>query len=181
MRHGQADPAQGRGRPGAVDWTFLLLLAAALAGAGWVGVLAYGEGLKEEHAKRMGEAWAQWLSSQAGKRADEGYGHGRCAAKAGTTWGDCRDWLTGPEGPMQGQRNAFTREAMRLVVRCDPGDRRNAGMVSLEKVTPLPAGLAVPFVVSPLADADAIDQPLVIRVTACDKGSGPIRIGEPEF
>jgi hypothetical protein len=41
--------------------------------------------------------------------------------------------------------------------------------------------MAVPFIVSPLTDADAIDQRLVIRVTACDKGSGSIRIGEPEF
>ena len=180
------DPAQthhvrSHGTPGAWDWTFLLLLVAALAGAAWVGLLAYREGVKEEHAKRMGEAWVQWLSSQAGKRADDGYGHAPCAARAGATWGGCREWLTRPEGPMTGQRNAFTGAAMRLVTVCDPRDRGTAGMVSLEKVTPLPAGMAVPFIVSPLTDADAIDQRLVIRVTACDKGSGSIRIGEPEF
>ena len=181
MEHAQGQQGNSSGALRFWDWMFLLLLGACLAGALWVGVLAYREGLKEEHAKREGEAWIRWLSSQAASRSDPGYGPAPCAARTGLTWGGCREWLMGPDGPMHGQHNAFSGATMRLVVRCDPGDLGAAGMLSLEKVTPLPAGMAVPFIVSPLADGEAIDQRLVIRVTACDKGAGPIRIGESDF
>jgi hypothetical protein len=44
-----------------------------------------------------------------------------------------------------------------------------------------PLGSAVPMVISPLKEGDAIDGKLQIRVTVCDKGGYPIKIGELEF
>lgn len=181
MVQAPAHHALSDGKPGAWDWIFLGVLAASLAGAAWVGVLAYQEGLRTEQTKRTGEAWVQWLAEQAEARSDEGYGHADCAAKSGNSWGPCRAWLFGSGGPMHEQRSAFGDRPMRLVKACDSSDRSAAGMIALEKVTALPPGSAIPFVVSPLLDSDAIDQRITIRVTACDKASGPIRIGESEF
>jgi hypothetical protein len=37
------------------------------------------------------------------------------------------------------------------------------------------------MVVNPLKEEDAIDSKLQIRVTVCDKGGYPIKVGELEF
>ena len=181
MDHARALAVHREGKPATWDWLFMLLLVASVAGSAWVGVLAYREGLKTEGTKRTGEAWAQWLAEQADARSGEVYAHAVCAAQPSALWGGCMAWLMGPDGPMHGMRSAFTDEPLRVVARCDSADRTGAGMVALEKLTPLPPGSAIPFVVSPLSARDSIEQRLVIRVTVCDKDGGGIRIAEPEF
>lgn len=182
MDRAQTIVAPSDGKPLAWDWLFLLVFCACVLGSAWVGVLAYREGQKTEATKRTGESWAQWFGAQAEGRSQEGYMPIACAARPGATWGACQAWLMGADGPMHGQRSAFDPgQSIRVLARCDPADRSGAGMVALEKLTPLPPGSAVPFIVSPLTERDPIDQRLTLRVTVCDKASGPIRIAEPEF
>ena len=48
-------PVPSDGKPQRWDVLFLILLAASLLGAAYVGVLAYREGVKTETTKRTGE------------------------------------------------------------------------------------------------------------------------------
>jgi hypothetical protein len=61
------------------DITFLIFLFVAMLGIGWVGHLAYKEGLKMEVTKRNGEAWAKWFSDAGVDRGKAGYELSACA------------------------------------------------------------------------------------------------------
>lgn len=176
-----ATAAPDQGRPGLWDWLFLGLLGAGLAGAMAVGVLAYGEGQREEDSKRLGEAWLKWLGDNAEPRHEQAYALEHCAGKENATWGPCLAWLTGPQGPMANQVSAFSGEPLRVVAKCDSADRGGAGMLALEQIVPLPPGAAVPTVAEPLVQEAAIQKKIVIRVTVCAKDGSPIRVGETEF
>ena len=181
MDHAQVTMAPSDGKPRIWDWMFLLLLASCLVGAAYVGVLAYREGAKTEATKRTGEAWLLWLTENGPVRSSDDYPHPACAARAGATWGVCQTWLLGSEGPFHQQRNAYADEPIRVTASCGGTDRAVAGLVALEKVTPLPPGAVVPFVVAPLGAQDSISERTTIRVVVCNKDASPIRVGEVEF
>lgn len=181
MEHAQAIKVPGAGKPLVWDWLFLVLLVAALTGSAWVGVLAYREGMKTEATKRLGEAWLAWMTDNAAHRASDSFPASACAARPGNTWGACQAWLLSPDGPFHEQRNAYTGDPIKVIAACGGTDRRVAGMVALERVTPLPPGSAIPFVVAPLAAQDAIDQKVIVRVAVCHVDTSPIRVGEAEF
>ena len=61
------------------DIFFLCFLFAAMLGVGWVGHLAYKEGMKMEVTKRNGEAWAKWFTQAGLDRGKEGYELSACA------------------------------------------------------------------------------------------------------
>jgi hypothetical protein len=61
------------------DIAFLIFLFVAMLGIGWVGYLAYKEGLKVEVTKRNGEAWAKWFSDAGVDRGKVGYEFSACA------------------------------------------------------------------------------------------------------
>ena len=61
------------------DIAFLIFLFLAMIGIGWVGHLAYKEGLKMEVTKRNGEAWAKWFSDAGADRGKAGYELSACA------------------------------------------------------------------------------------------------------
>ena len=96
-------------------------------------------------------------------------------------WGACFKALTQPEGPWAGQINPFSNEPTRLVAKCDKTDLTVAGQFFIEKLTPTPPGSPLPVVSSLLTDADVLDQKIQLRLTLCDKGGDPIRVGEVEF
>lgn len=50
-----------------------------MLGVGWVGHLAYKEGMKMEVTKRNGEAWAKWFTQAGLDRGKEGYELSACA------------------------------------------------------------------------------------------------------
>lgn len=181
MDQAQDPTASSDGKPLRSDWLFLLLLAACLVGAAYVGVLAYREGSKTEASKRTGEAWLHWLTEHGPSRQQDGFDPVACAAQPGATWGACQSWLLGPDGPFHEQRDAYTGQPMRVIAACGGGDRSVAGFLALEKVTPLPPGAAIPFVVSALAQQDSIAERITLRVVMCDKDTSPIRVGEIEF
>ncbi len=61
------------------DIFFLCFLFVAMLGVGWVGHLAYKEGMKMEVTKRNGEAWAKWFTQAGLDRGKEGYELSACA------------------------------------------------------------------------------------------------------
>jgi len=61
------------------DIFFLCFLFVAMLGVGWVGHLAYKEGMKMEVTKRNGEAWAKWFAQAGLDRGKEGYELSACA------------------------------------------------------------------------------------------------------
>lgn len=181
MDHAQDSVGSSDGKPLRSDWMFLVFLAACLTGAAYVGVLAYREGAKTEASKRAGEAWLQWLTENGPLRQQDGYLPDACAAQQGATWGGCQAWLLGQEGPFHELRDAYRGQPMRVVAGCGGGDRSVAGLLALEKVTPLPPGAAIPFVVAPLTPQDSIAERVTLRVIVCHRDSSPIRVGETEF
>jgi hypothetical protein len=89
--------------------------------------------------------------------------------------------LTQKDGPWSGQINPFSASPVRLVPKCDKTDLSVAGHFYFEKLMPTPPGSPVPTLVASLADADLLDPKIQLRLTLCDKGGDPIRIGEVEF
>ena len=169
------------GKPRFSDWVFLTLLVLALGAVVWVGHLAYIEGHKTEQTKRMGEAWLQWIQQAGPQRDQDDFLPRVCARSADRQWGACMNVLVSAEGPLKEQINAFSGKPFALVPKCDFEDRSSVGALVIEKLTPTPPGSAVPFVVSPLGLTDPIDVAVTLKVSVCDKGAGPIKIGETEF
>ena len=181
MDQAHAPPSGSDGKPLLWDALFLALLVTCLVGSAYVGVLAYREGVKTETTKRNGEAWLEWFTEHAARRAEPDFAPEVCAAKPGATWGPCQEWLLGSEGPFHTQRNAYADEPTRITGTCGGADRTVAGLVALERVTPLPPGAAIPFTVGPLTPQEAIEQKLTIRISVCNTDASAIRVGEVDF
>ena len=180
-----------------MDMFFGLVLLGVIAFVFWVGYLAYEEGQKIETSKRHGEGWLQWLGEASGRRFQPGFEWAACAgamaadpadtgtataaAASGNTWGNCFKALTQPNGPWFEQINPFSNAQVQLVPKCDKADRSVAGQFFFEKLTPPPPGSPMPVVSASLNDSDSLDQKIQLRLTLCDKGGDPIRIGEVEF
>ncbi len=174
-------PSSQVGRPSFSDGVFLVFLALAVLAVAWVGQLAYHEGVKTELTKRNGEAWLDWFQQTGALRAKADFEVTACARIAGKTWAECLSWLTTEQGPLHEQTNAFSGKPLHLGVKCDMVDRSLVGALVIERLKPTPAGSAVPVVVEPLSASDSIAEPLTLRVSVCDKGAGPIKVGETEF
>ena len=192
-----AAPLENLGPTGS-DKLFILFVIVVLVCVGWVGQLTYREGKKTEVAKANVETWSKWLTEASPLRAKPGFQPAACAipvpdatpaaknaapavAANPVLWGDCLKALTAPEGPLGGLRNAFTGALPAIVAKCDPADRSHAGALVLEKSVPAPIGSAIPMVISPLVETDAIDHKVQIRVSACDGGAYPTKLIELEF
>ena len=174
------------------DIAFLIFLFVAMLGIGWVGHLAYNEGLKVEVTKRNGEAWAKWFSSAGADRGKAGYEPRECAGGfvplsepptvlVPRTWGPCLKAISTQGGPLADKYNPFSKKPIAIVAKCDMANRALAGAMALEKTIPTPPGSAVPFISSPLMESDSIEKKMQIRITMCDKGAYPIHIAELEF
>lgn len=175
------------------DRMFVLFLIFVLAMVCWLGVLNYQEGSKTEISKRNGEAWMAWLAEAGTHRFDADYVHKACAGGVKPnqdpsktseavpgTWGACVKYLL-EETELKELRNPFHGDLPQFAAVCEPKDRSLVGAIVLEDLTPTPPGSPIPFVASQLIDTDPIDGKLQVRVTICDKGSEPIKIGEIEF
>jgi hypothetical protein len=175
------------------DRMFVLFLVFVVAMVCWLGVLNYQEGSKTEGSKRNGEAWMAWLAEAGTHRFEADYVHKACAGGVKATqdptktseavlgtWGACVKYLLA-ETELKELRNPFNGDLPQFAAACDPNDRSLIGAIVLEDLTPTPPGSPIPFVASQLIDTDPIDIKLQVRVTICDKGSEPIKIGEIEF
>ena len=151
-----------------------------------LGRMTFQEGLKTESTKSQAEALAAWMKDASGRRSTSDFQPLACAYKAADVaeaqpWGECARALFAAGGPFAGARNAFTGAQLTLVERCNPADLATAGQVAVDRITPTPPGSAVPVVVGPIADDERIGQKMTLRITVCDKGGYPIRVGETEF
>ena len=191
------------------EFGFFALMAAVLIAVTWVGVLSYEEGMNTEKSKRNGEAWVAWLTENSAKRFESGYTLAACAggqpaavapessekvpasegeslapaapaATAPNAWGACLEAIL-KNTDLKGLVNPFTGKAPELVEKCDPADHNLHGDISIEKSVATPVGSAVPFTISPLVAADAIDTKLQLKLSICDKGAYPIKVSEFEF
>jgi hypothetical protein len=199
------------GKPNLMDQFFGVTLLGVIAFVSWVGYLSYHEGLKIETSKLHGEAWIQWMVDASANRFQANFQPAACAgqtapltaptllaasdstttsdatqAASGTSakassWGTCFNTLTQANGPWASQINPFSGAQIRLVPKCDKTDLTVAGNMVFEKLTPTPPGSPVPVVASLLSEVDLLDQKIMLRLTLCDKGGDPIRIGEFEF
>lgn len=191
-----------------MDQIFGVMLLGVIVFVSWVGYLSHHEGLKIETSKRSGEAWLQWLGNASAPRFKADFQPAPCASQAaaeataseasnvqalgnevpvpaktatGPAWGACYKALTQANGPWASQTNPFSGAQVRLVPKCDKTDLTVAGNFVLEKLTPTPPGSTVPVVASLLSDVEILSQKILLRLTLCDKGGDPIRIGEIEF
>jgi len=166
------------------DKFFILFMICMVCIVTWVGYLSYQKGQLEETTKRNGEAWLQWLSEAATHRHEAGFQPEACAAQLPPTsqrWQNCYQSLTAADGPLGPQRNPFSGRQVQRAVKCDSQDRQLAGSLVFEKITPTPPGSAIPTLMTALLDNDSIGEKIQIRISVCDSGSNPIRIGELEF
>ena len=191
------------------DYGFFALMVIVLIAVTWVGVLSYEEGMNTEKSKRNGEAWVAWLTDNSAKRFESDYALAACAGgprveaapeatekvpvsegetlvpaaptpATANAWGACLEEIL-KSSDLKGLVNPFTGKAPDLVEKCDPADHNLHGDISIEKSVATPVGSAVPFTISPLVAADAIDTKLQLKVSICDKGAYPIKVSEFEF
>ena len=64
---------------------------------------------------------------------------------------------------------------------CNTDDRSLAGNIVMEKITPTPAGSAIPHIVSALTPDVVIDQKIQVRLSVCDAGAYAVKVAEFEF
>ena len=190
----QAHPPAS-GKPNSTDMVFLIFMAFMVVAVIWLGEFNFKQGQHIEDAKHNGEAWVAWLTEAGTKRMEAGYEPKACAggvkpekpaegaaanAKLAGTWGACLEYLQSAS-ELKGLVNSFFKQPLHVVEKCDKSDLSTRGAISFNNLVATPAGSAVPMVVNPLKEEDAIDGKLQIRVTVCDKGGYPIKVGELEF
>jgi hypothetical protein len=161
----------------------------------WLGQFNFREGQHIEDAKKNGEAWVAWLTEAGTKRMEAGFEPAACAggtkpdkpaegadadSKVPGTWGACLAHLQS-SSELKGLVNTFFDKPLHVVEKCDKNDLSTRGAISFSNLVATPPGSAVPMVVNPMKDEDAIDGKLQIRVVVCDKGGYPIKVGELEF
>jgi len=163
--------------PKRMDIAFMVFMVGLLIFVSWLTTINYQEGMKTEVAKRNGEAWAAWLSQTGAQRFEPGYANTACAGATATpvpatasatdptkptegtpaqgTWGACFAYIQS-QTPLKDLVNTFFDKPPHFISQCDKGDRSTTGAIVLENLVPTPAGSAIPMVVKPLAESDAI-------------------------
>ncbi len=179
-------PLVESGRPKLADWMFIAFLVCMLIVIGVLGRMTFREGLRTEASKSQAEALLQWLGQAGTQRFAEGYVLPVCSGYASggtptTTWGECAKALARASGPLESVRNSFTDQPIGLITRCAVGDVSTAGQIVIEKITPTPPGSAVALTIGPIEVDEPLGRKLTLRLTVCDKGGYPIRVGETTF
>jgi hypothetical protein len=181
-------------KPTVTDWIFLLSCVVALAVVALFGKFAYTEAAKTETAKRNGEAVVTWMQDATAGRFEADFGVAACAgtapppagaapatAKVPNTWGGCLEAIL-KESNMKALDNPFQDGlALHFAPACNTDDRRLAGNIVMEKITPTPPGSAIPHIVSALTPEVVIDQKIQVRLSVCDEGAYAVKVAEFEF
>ncbi len=180
-----SETSSSKGRLDSRDVGFLIFLAFAMAAVIALGTLTFKEGLHVENAKQNGEAWMNWLAQAGPERMSETYEPQACAGtkvsdKAANTWGDCMNYLRN-QSQLNKLVNTFSNQPVHVVEKCIKSDLSTRGAISFSNIVSTPVGSAVPSVTTPLIEATPIDSKLLIRITVCDKGGYPSKVGEIEF
>jgi hypothetical protein len=168
--------------PTFADWIFILIVVGALALVAYLGEIAFEHAQQTEKSKRNGESLVAWLGSASAERFNPDYPVKACAgggdAKT-STWGACLEHLMAND--FKAMNNPFKGKAPEFIEQCNPADKTLTGEIVLLKVTPTPAGSAVPTISSKLAAEDSIDQKLQLSIGICDKGAYLVKVSDVEF
>lgn len=188
-------PPFSSGKPSSTDIAFLIFMGFVVVAVIWLGEFNFKQGQHIEDAKHNGEAWVAWLTEAGTKRMEAEFEHKACAggvkpekpaegaatdSKLPGTWGACLDYLQ-TKSELKGLVNTFFNQPLNVVEKCDKNNLSTRGAISFNNLVATPPGSAVPLVINPLKEEDAIDGKLQIRVTVCDKGGYPIKVAELEF
>ena len=177
---------------GTGDYYFIGFLIFVVVSVAFLGSINYKEAIKTEQAKSNGEALTAWLTEAGLKRFDADSPHEACKggvkpaldAKSGDpvagTWGPCFAYIM-TKTKLKELSNSFFDAPPKQIAQCDTSDRTAMGAIVLENLVATPVGSAIPFVISPLTDATAIDTKLLLRMSVCDKGGYAIKISEFDF
>jgi hypothetical protein len=172
------------------EFLFILTLVGALVLVGFLGRISMQEARRTEAAKEQAVKFVQWfesLSANAGeipsaikeqcKTAEPG--DKGAPAAGGATWQTCRDALALEGGPLHGYVNPFSAEYAVFNEKCDRKNIATRGAIVVEEALKVPPGQAAVF--AAMQDARQLEKELAFRVTICDKGSFPIKIGEAKL
>lgn len=177
---------------GARDYSFIGFLIFVIVSVALLGSINYNEALKTEQAKSNGEALTAWLTEAGLTRFDADSPLEACKggvkpaldAKSGDplagTWGPCFAYIM-TQTKLKDLSNSFFDSPPKQIAQCDTSDRTVMGAIVLENLVATPVGSAIPFVISPLTEATAIDTKLLLRMSVCDKGGYSIKISEFDF
>jgi len=164
------------------DWIFILIVIGAFALVAYLGTIAFEHAQQTEKSKRNGEAVVSWLSQASAERFAPAYAVKPCAGGGDpktSTWGACLAHLQANE--FKDMKNPFKGKTPEFIEQCNSADKSLAGEIVLLKVTPTPAGSAVPSITSKLVPEDNIDQKLSLSIGICDKGAYLVKVADVEF
>lgn len=190
--HQNSAPPDGKHGMGSAKYSFIGSLIFVVVLVALLGSINYNKALKTEQAKSNGEALTAWLTEAGLKRFDADSPHEACKggvkpaadAKSGDsvvgTWGPCFAYIMN-KTKLKELSNSFFNTPPKQIAQCATSDRTAMGAIVLENLVATPVGSAIPFVISPLTDATAIDTKLLLRMSVCDKGGYAIKISEFDF
>ncbi len=181
MNSSSTSPKVGTG-PTFSDWIFILIVMGAIALVAYLGEIAFEHAQQTEKTKRNGEALVAWLGKASAERFNPDYPVKACAGGGdpkASSWGACFEHLMAND--FKNMTNPFKGKTPEFIEQCNPADKTLTGEIVLLKVTPTPAGSAVPTISSKLAAEDSIDQKLQLSIGICDKGSYLVKVSDLEF
>lgn len=169
------------------EFLFILMLVAALGLVGFLGRISLQEARRTDAAKEQAVKMLRWLDSLSANSNDiapalkahcvAGQPEDQSAAvKTGSAWQTCRDALALEGGPLHGYINPFSAEFPVFSEKCDRKNIATRGAIIVEESLKVPPGQTAKFV--PMQAGRLLENGLAVRVTICDKGSYPIKIGE---
>jgi len=172
------------------EFLFILTLTGALVLVGFLGRISMQEARRTEAAKEQAVKMVQWFESLSANSEDIPPSlKEQCVAvdpsdksgsgKSASTWQSCRNALAMEGGPLHGYTNPFSENNAVFNEKCDRKDLATRGGIVVEESLKVPPGQ--PAVFAPIQDGRSLEKDLTLRVTICDKGSFPIKIGETKL
>jgi hypothetical protein len=165
---------------GLTDGIFVVIALVVGVMVSHLGYTTYKEGVKTEATKAHGEALAAWLEQHGAARAEGKAGDVAACDAKDATWKDCAAALQVAGAPFEGLSNVAEKEGKLFSVTCDHNDPETHGALILEKGVPK-APPNSGFDYAPLADSEALNAPLPMRVSICGRAFSLIRIKEVLF
>ncbi len=172
------------------EFLFILTLTGALVLVGFLGRISMQEARRTEAAKEQAVKMVQWFESLSANASEitaaikDQCGVAEPVEKTASTsvaktWQTCREALALEGGPLYGYVNPFGEENPLFNEKCDRKNISTRGAIIVEESLKVPPGQPAAF--APMQDGRLLEKDLAFRVTICDKGSFPIKIGEAKL
>ena len=162
-----------------------MFLLGSLAMVGVLGRMSLAEARKTDSSKDRAVALLQWFDDLAADPAKVDLAQrDKCkpddvANGSGKTWLACRNALLAEGGPLHGVVNPFDSEYSVFGDKCDRKNTATRGIIVVEESLKVMPGQPAAF--GPMPPTRPLEKDLGFRVTVCDKGSFPIKVGESKL